>query len=73
MTVHTDDRLFNTLGQAMALVDQLRVRLQRDDLLSEFLMRRAILRGKFAITQRNVPEAHRTLKMLAQFIHGASV
>jgi hypothetical protein len=50
----------------MVRVDDLRVKLKRTDLLPEFLMRRAILRARFAILQRNSREARHLLKVLAQ-------
>ena len=62
--LHADDKLFNALGQAMVRVDDLRVKLKRADLLPEFMMRRAILRARYAIMQRNTVDAARMLKVL---------
>jgi hypothetical protein len=70
-TLHADDRLYNALSQEMARVDDLRVKLKRTDLFPEFMMRRAILRARFAILQRNSPEARHLLKLLAQFTNDA--
>jgi hypothetical protein len=73
-TLHATDRLFNALFLEMSRVDELRVKLKQtaQDLLLEFLMRRAILRARFSILQRNSKDAHHMLRVLAQFTHDPS-
>ena len=73
--VHADAETFNALGLAMLRVEALRVQLNRgnaSDLFPEFMMRRAILRGRLAITQRNTPEALRMLTVLTRIGDGAT-
>jgi hypothetical protein len=73
MTILDDVELWNLLHQEMARVDGLRVRLNPNSpsqVWLEFWMRRALLRARFAMTQRNLPEAKRMWKVLAQIGHG---
>jgi hypothetical protein len=73
--VHADAETFNALGQAMLRVEALRIKLSRakaTDLFPEFMMRRAILRGRLAISQRNTPEALRMLTVLTRIGDGAA-
>jgi hypothetical protein len=68
--VNLDENLCNALASEMARVEALRMKLNpndANDIFTEFMMRRALLRAKFALTQHNVPEALRMWKVLAHF------
>ena len=67
------DDVCNVLLNEMARVDDLRLRFDLrnpNNVWPEFWMRRALLRAKHALHQRNMTEAQRMLKVLVQ-IHGA--
>jgi hypothetical protein len=69
----TTVELWTLLHQEMTRVDGLRVRLNPnspDQVWLEFWMRRALLRARFAMTQRNSVEAKRMWKVLVQIGHG---
>jgi hypothetical protein len=73
MTIIDDVELWTLLNQEMIRVDNLRVRLNPNSpsqVWLEFWMRRALLRSRFAMTQRNLPEAKRMWKVLVQIGHG---
>jgi hypothetical protein len=73
MTTIDDVELWNLLHKEMARVDGLRVRLNPNSpgqVWLEFWMRRALLRARFAMIQRNPVEAKRMWKVLAQIGHG---
>jgi hypothetical protein len=74
MTTLSDVEHWTLLQQEMNRVDALRVRLNPNipsHTWLEFWMRRALLRARFAMTQRNLPEAKRMWKVLAQIGHGS--
>ena len=73
MTTLKDVELWTLLQQEMTRVDRLRVRLNPNTpghAWLEFWMRRALLRARFAMIQRNLPEAKRMWKVLVQIGHG---
>jgi hypothetical protein len=73
MTIIDDVELWTLLQQEMVRVDGSRVRLNPttpSHVWLEFWMRRALLRARFAMIQRNPAEAKRMLKVLAQIGHG---
>ena len=69
----SDVDICNVLLREMARVDDLRLRFDLrnpNNVWPEFWMRRALLRAKHGLHQRNMTEIQRMLKVLVQ-IHGA--
>jgi hypothetical protein len=67
---YADDSICNALPYEMRRIDHLRMRLDLnnpDNLWIEFMMRRAILRARFALHQRNRVEALRMWKVLRRY------
>jgi hypothetical protein len=71
---YADDEICeHALPHEMRRVDALRMKLdlnQSENLFLEFMMRRALLRARFALQQRNRVEALRMWHVLAYFGHG---
>lgn len=68
-----DDTVLSVIPQEMMRVDALRMKLNMDhpyNVLQEFVMRRALLRSRHALHQRDRVEALRMWKVLVQFGHG---
>jgi len=65
-----DSNLCRALHFSMHRVDQLRMKLNMSEplnVLEEFLMRRALLRARYAMQQSNEVEAMRMLRVLKRF------
>jgi hypothetical protein len=67
---YADDTVLSVIPQEMMRVDALRMKLdlhQSENLLLEFVMRRALLRSRYALHQRDRVEALRMWNVLVRF------